>query len=149
MATPIPGTNSWVTITEANEYFEDKYNASAIWMALTNTQKGQLLITAFRWLMQQADYSLSKTDTSENIKAAQCEAAWFIYNFNDEMEKRRALYAQGVRNFRISEFSESLEEQQLPVNIAGLLEDYLSGLGGSLVTIDREEESNTGYESFQ
>jgi hypothetical protein len=144
MSLPVPGINSWVTISQADIYFLDKWGASSVWAGLTISQKSQLLISAYRWLQGLADYSLPPTNISAKIKQAQCEAAWFIYRFNEEAEKRRALYAQGVRTFRVSEFSETLEEQILPANIAGLLAGFVTGLGGSIVKIDRMEESNIG-----
>jgi hypothetical protein len=82
---------------------------------------------------------------SAALKQAQCEAAWFLFRFNEEQEKRAALYAQGVRSFRVSEFSETLEKQTLPANIAGLLTGYESG-GGYRVTLSRSEGANGGDE---
>lgn len=143
MGVPVPGTNSWATLAEANAYFADKWGAAATWAGLTNTQKSQLLITAYHWLMSMSEYSLSPADTSDQIKRAQFEAAWYLYNYSANMEKRRALYAQGVRSFKVSEFSESLAEAELPLHIAGLLDGYRTG-GGSMVSVSRTEEVNGG-----
>jgi hypothetical protein len=149
MSQPIPGINSWITRAEADAYFADKYGASAIWTALLQATRDQLIISACEWLMSAPGYSLSLTMTpTRKIKVAQCEAAWFLYRFNEEQERRRGLYAQGVRSFRVSEFSETLEKQELPANIAALLEGTETG-GGLMVKVSREEEVNGGDERAQ
>ena len=149
MAFPVPGTNSWVTIAEADSYFADKWGAATTWAGLTAVQKSQLLISAYNWLRSMSGYSLQPTAAAaQPLKNAQFEAAWFLYRFNEEQEKRRALYAQGVRTFRVSEFSETLECQQLPANIAGLLVGYESS-GGYHVKLSRTEGDNSGDERAQ
>lgn len=149
MSIPIPGTNSWITRAEADSYFADKYGASSSWAALAQPVRDQLIISAYNWLRSMSGYSLPATAAaSQPLKDAQCEAAWFLYRFNEEQEKRRALYAQGVRSFRVSEFSETLAEQMLPANIAGLLTGYESS-GGSRVTLTRSEGVNGGDERAQ
>lgn len=148
MSIPVPGTNLWATSMEADAYFADKYNASA-WAALTNAQKAQLLISAFNWINRFSAYSIPASLIDPKVKFAQFEAAWFLYHFNDEGEKRSALHAQGVRSFRVSEFSENLDEQTLPVNIQGLLIGFVSGVGDRTVTVTRQEKQNTGYGEFR
>jgi hypothetical protein len=136
----VVGTNSWVTLTEANTYFSNKWNAG-VWAGLTNTQKEQLLISAYNAIQACSDFSISPTSAAAKVKQAQCEMAWFIYKFEEESEHRQALYAQGVRQFSISSFSESLEESGLPANVKNLLGGFLIG---NLFTVNREFEDNEG-----
>ena len=100
------GTDSWVTVAEANTYLADKYGAST-WSALTDAIKQDLLITAFRAIYFSGDYNIPKTSTNEFVKNAQIETAWYLYNFNTEIEKRSALQEQGVLSFSLSKFSET------------------------------------------
>lgn len=132
-----PGTNSYCTLTEANAYMEEKFGASATWATLTDDEKKQLLISAYRWLRRLPDYSLSATITIKR-KYAQIELAWYMYNYIEEHEERSALYAQGVRDFRLSKWAEKLEESMIPYIVKDLLDDDLINLGGYFVEVTRE-----------
>ena len=133
----IIGTNSWCTIVYSNTYFSEKWNTSD-WATLTDNQKTQLLIHAYRWINQQSSLSISPAETEDIVKQAQCELAWYIYNYMPEHEKRRSLYIQGVTQFRISAFSESLKGAEFPGFILDMLEDYLTSVGGKFPYIERE-----------
>jgi len=125
-----------VTVAEADAYFLDRFNASA-WSTLTNTDKETVLISAYRWIQAQSLFSISPTATAEIIKQAQCETAWFMYNYFADYEDRRALYDQGVRDFKISEFEETLAGAQFPSFISGMLEDSIVSGGGTFPTAFR------------
>ena len=131
------GTNSWVTVAEADTYFLNRYGASG-WAGFSIANKEILLISAYNWIQQQAIFSISASSTSAKVKQAQYEAAWFLYNYMSSMEERRALYAQGVRSFHISKFSESLQAPEFPVFIATILEDSLTSAGGTFPTVSRD-----------
>jgi hypothetical protein len=133
----VVGTNSWVSVAEADIYFADRWNTSS-WAGLSNTQKEQLLITAYRWIQGSNLFSIAPSSTSEAVKQAQMELAWYIYNYMNETEKRRALYAQGVREFQLSKWEETLEESGFPDFIKDILADSLSGLGGYFPTASRD-----------
>lgn len=135
------GVNSWVTVVEADAYFSERWGASE-WSTLTNNQKEQLLITAYRWIQAQAGYTISAAATADKVKQAQYEAAWYLYRYYESHEERRALYAQGVREFEISKFTEKLERPEFPQDIAELLEDYADSLGGSFPMFNRDLSQN-------
>ena len=130
------GVNSWVTVAEADTYFSDRWLASG-WAGLTNTEKEQLLITAHNWIQAQREFDINEDSTNTKVKKAQLELAWFIYNYFEETEKRRALYAQGVRDFKLSKWEETLEEGGFPTFILDMLSDEITGLGGYFPTITR------------
>jgi hypothetical protein len=132
------GTNSWVSVAEADTYFSDHWTASSTWSGLTNTQKEQLLITAYRWIQAQSAFSISPAATAALVKTAQMELAWYVYNYMTETEDRRALYAQGVREFELSKWSETLEKGGFPPFIADYLDDYTTRVGGRFPTATRE-----------
>jgi len=140
----VVGTNSWVTVAQADTYLADKYGAGA-WAALdATTVKTPLLISAYRWLRRLSGYSLPAASLSQNLKDAQCEAAWYLYKHNDEAEKREALRAQGVKDFKVMSFSETLTASTLPAVIADLLSGFSSTYGHSRFTISRDLKTNSG-----
>lgn len=132
------GVNSWVTLAEANEYFEGKYQASTAWAALTDSVKNQLLVSAYRWIQQQTLFSISASSTAEIIKQAQCEAAWYLYSYGDEDEKRRALSGQGVTEFELDNWREKLSMYAFPGFLSDMLDDYYIGKGARSITFERD-----------
>lgn len=131
------GTNSWITRADADTYFSEKYGAGA-WATLTDSVKDQLLISAFRWIQQQSKFTIPASSTAEIVKQAQCEAAWFIYNYWTEYTKRQALTASGVKSFKISNFSETLELPTFPIFIGDMLDGFVTSQGGVFPTVSRE-----------
>jgi len=136
MATVIVGTNSWVTIVEADLYLDAKYGAGA-WASLSDVDKAALLISACRWIRNQSIFSIALSSTSQIVKDAQCEAAWYLYKYGEAHWKRTALYASGVRDFQVSKWSETLEEPTFPGNIAAMLSDSITGAGNEFPTVTR------------
>lgn len=131
--TLIIGVNTFVTLAEANDYLEGKLGANN-WSTLTDTEKKQCLISAFRWLLR---LGVSASATTTNVKYAQIELAWWLYQNYEEYEDREALYVSGVRNFRIGQWSESLTKSSLP----SFLEDLIPGIldiGGVFPEFNRE-----------
>lgn len=135
------GTNSWVTIAESNTYMADRWN-SAAWTdgTISDAQKEQLLVTAYRWIQAQPQFSIAASSTETAVKEAQIELAWYVYKFFDETEKRRALYAQGVRDFSLGKWEEELEKGGFPDFINDMLSDELTNLGGYFPTASRDFE---------
>lgn len=127
----VVGTNSWVTIAEADDYLTDRIDA-ADWFLLGDTDnpgivsKTSLLVSAFHWLNTSATISSSSTDDS--VKNAQIEAALFLQKHYTELDERRAAASMGVKTFRFSKRSEDLDLNRikLPEHIAGLLAGYTS-----------------------
>lgn len=141
----IVGTNSWATITQADDYFAAQYGRAA-WSALTLLQKTQLLITACLWIRQQSTLSVPLTDTTALVRNAQAEAAWFTLNWFGEYEKRRALISSGVKTFKVLDFSESLGEVTFPAFIADMLSDYSVGTAHQFPRMSRDLEANSSNE---
>ena len=133
----IAGTNSWVTIAEADTYLSTKWGASD-WATLNNiTEKTPLLISAFNFLRRQTGYEIDPASTDQAVKDAQCETAWFLYRHSDEWNKRSALYASGVRSFDVMSWSEDLEAPDLPKYIKDMLTDYATGNGNYISRVTR------------
>lgn len=132
----IVGTNSWVTVAEADTYFATKWGASA-WATLPNASKESLLITAYNWIQAQSMFTIAPSATDQYIKNAQFETAWYVYKFFDEHEKRRALIASGVTRFQISEFEEDLDRAGFPEFISDMLKDSITGGTGTFPVASR------------
>jgi len=132
-------TNTWITLIEANTYFSGKYGTEA-WETLPNETRKRLLISAYKWINRLPDYTISTI--TQNLKDAQGELAWYIYTYNDTHKKHQDLYASGVRDFRISKFTEKLDKPQLPDIVQDLLDEYNMNAGGYFPLVDREVEQN-------
>jgi hypothetical protein len=133
------GVNSWVTVAEADQYFEERWNAAA-WAGLSLTAKQQLLITAYRWIFYSPLFNIPASSTSETVKTAQMELAWYIYNYFQEHEDRQAIYSQGVRDFKLSRWEEELDKGGMPDIIKEILFDELINEGGVFPRVSRDFE---------
>ncbi len=127
--------NSWVTVVQANTYFADQWGADA-WATLTNTQKEQLLISAYRWIKSLKILTISTV--TDKLRNAQCETAWYIYKYKADHDKRAALYNQGVTEFEVLDFRELLHGARFPDYIMELLDNYISSGTAQIVTVTRE-----------
>jgi hypothetical protein len=130
------GVNSWISIADADEYFNDIWDGS-FWSSLSLANKKKLLITANKWILS-AGYSISPSSTSQKVKDAQCELAIEVYNSYDEYKKRKTLYGSGVRSFNFNGWSETLKKAELPVNVADLLEDFASNSNNKFFNLSRD-----------
>jgi hypothetical protein len=130
------GTNSWINILDANEYFSDIWDGS-FWSSLSLNQKQQLLITACKWVLR-SGYDIALTSTSQKVKDAQCELAIEVYNSYEEYKRRQTLYASGVRSFNFDGWAETLVKSELPANIQGLLENFAKNSNNKFFNLERD-----------
>jgi len=128
----VVGTNSWATVAEADSYLEDKINTEQ-WFALNDestpsgsVSKSTLLTSAFWWLMGAPQLSLSASLSSDDVKHAQIEAAFFLFEHYDALNERRAAIFTGVENFDLSRRSErfKIDQLKIPDHIMGILSSY-------------------------
>lgn len=117
----IPGTNSWITLAEANAYIEEIPGSSS-WTTLTPTEQSQYIITAYRKIY----FAFTIGTVTEKLKYAQAKFAYWLSQYMTEWEKRQALYASGVRSFSLPGWSETLESVDMPEDIKDILSDSLS-----------------------
>jgi hypothetical protein len=117
--------NSWVTIAEADTYLSDKFGASA-W--LLSTDKAALLITSFREIYFNPDFSIPKTSTNEAVKSAQIELAFWLLNYDVDRDKREALQIMGVTSAKADDTQENYNcKFILPPFVTNLLSGFLTG----------------------
>jgi len=127
----VVGTNSWVSIAEADAYLADRIDAEA-WFLLSDSgasgvrTKGSLLVSSFFWLQGSPQLEIASSSTDPNVKNAQIEAAWFLQEYYEEMKDRRAALASGVKSLRMSRRAEtlSLSNLSIPIHILGMLSEF-------------------------
>lgn len=134
----VVGTNSWVTIVEADTYFNNHIDGTK-WSGLANdAEKEKYLVTAFNWLLYDGNYELVPTTTATSVKYAQMEAALFLITNYDEFHKREALIASGVTEFTYSKWKEKLGAVNKPAIVDDMLNKggYVGGTYFVEISVD-------------
>lgn len=118
------GVNSWVTLIEAEAYFDTRWGEEAVnWLAQSDGEKEKTLVTAFNWLMTDPNYSLTATDTSQLLKNAQCEAALFLFESYTEYRRRENIIASGITEFQYGKnWKEKLSKITKPPAVTDFLD---------------------------
>lgn len=128
----VVGTNSWVTVAEADIYLTDRIGSTE-WFGLLDLPsnpgedaKETMLISAFYWLIGSPELNLTPSLSATNVKNAQIEAALFLLEHYDELNERRAFISAGGESFKLSKRSEdlNLKNLKIPPQIAGLIPEY-------------------------
>lgn len=114
------GTDTWVTLEQANAYFATRLGAS-FWGELGNAEKETLLVTAFYWLLHDGAFSLSPETDSQDVRIAQMEAAYFLHGNYLEYEQRAANIAGGGTSVSASKWSESYGTLSKPERVLSAL----------------------------
>ena len=144
----VVGTNSWVTETEANTYFEARVTASDYWVNLATINK-PALITAYKWL-NAGKYTFPATPT-QNMKDAQCEMALFLIQHQPDLDLRMGLQVQGVIQAGVVKEryrEDNTIELPMPPIVQTLLQEYSTDRPVYLVNIERNEEEGVGYDAY-
>jgi len=102
-----------------------------------------LLITAFKWILAQNEFSIALTATNDIVMQAQCEAAWFLYKYQEDYESRRALSASGVKAYKILDVTETLGDVVFPLFISGMLFDFSTDITNAFPRVQRDLTGNT------
>jgi len=128
----VVGTNSWASVAEADTYLTDRINATE-WFSLNVSPatpgavaKESLLVSAYYWLSGSPELEIPASVTDTDVKNAQIESAWFLYEHYTELNERRAAMYTGVESFKLSKKSENLniDNLQIPSYIMGMLRLY-------------------------
>lgn len=130
----------WATVAEADSFFGEEYGFSE-WDSYSDSEKEQLLTTAFRRLRYDHNYVWPATASNE-MQQANILLAYYTAT-DTESEKRASLQQQGVSKFQISKFSEEYRADtanvsQYPLRVANLISQYHSPGGSALGEITRE-----------
>ena len=127
----IVGTDTWVTIAQADAYFSTRFGASW-WTALTEADKTALLVTAFNWLLYDAAFALSPETDLPDVRVAQMEGAYFLHDHQAEYEGRTANIAGGVTSVSASKWGESYGTLKKPDRVLAALQraGVYNGAGG-------------------
>jgi hypothetical protein len=129
------GTNSWVTILEADAYLTDRIGASS-WFDLPDSpanpgedSKETMLVSAFYWLTGSPELEIPPNSADGVVKNAQIESALFLLEHYGTINEHRGFAYAGVESFSFSKRSESinLNKIKIPEHIIGLLPEYATG----------------------
>lgn len=159
VSTLVVGTNTYVTRVEANTYLEDSFAWAANWTALTDDQKDQTLLSAFRLLEKQlwsgvsvggtpffpatgvtdcAGTALSDSAVPQDIKDAQIELAYALSQdanlegATSTADNTKKLQAGSASiEFFNTDGSPDFANTRFPANVMELVRCYLSAYGVS------------------
>jgi len=133
----VVGTNSWVTVAEADTYLTDRLGTQD-WFTLDESpsapgepSKDTFLITAFNLLVNKGGYCLDPAMTDNRVKNSQSELAfYFVNNYNQFIADSDSI-SKGLKKFDLSEWSEEYFESwkgdfPLPASVSVFLTVYRS-----------------------
>lgn len=131
----IVGTNSWVTIAEADAYLTARLG-SQDWFTLSDSpaspgeeSKETFLVMAYNLLVNKPGYCLTPGMTDENVKNAQSEFAFYLSQDYASFIENADGAARGISSFKLSKWSESYfrnweGDYALPVFVNAFLDAY-------------------------
>jgi len=142
------GTNSWVTMTEANTFFEGRIKSSEYWIEDAD-DNCPALVTAYKWL-QSGKYSFPAT-VVQAMKDAQCEMAFFLLQHQSDLDLRVGLRVQGVIAAGVVKEKYRNDKYMvlpIPPIVKQLLGDYDTEKALFKVNLERNEEEGVDYDAF-
>jgi hypothetical protein len=144
------GENSWISIEDADTYFESRFGAEDTWAGLSLAQKTSALITAFKQIMSCRLFSVAADSDLAAVKEGQCEQAIYIVNNGQDTEARLALRSQGVTQSDVvgETYDVAGELSMIGPYAQGLLEGFrvngASGFFAGDLTNDENEQVSNG-----
>ena len=141
------GTNSWISVADANTYFGDRVGVTNYWCS--GAEKEEALVTAWRWLTGCSDYTFPATAV-QAMKDAQCEYALFLLQHQPDIDLRMGLQAQGVVEAGVvkEKYGVGPGGIPLPPIVQGLLRAYYTGATIKLLNLERDDEESVTYDAY-
>ncbi|MBM3210596.1 hypothetical protein FJZ33_00130 [Candidatus Poribacteria bacterium] len=136
------GTNSWVTLEEAEEYMSSRLGAYKFWY--TGVFKEAALITAYNFL-NSGKFEFP-ADISVNMKNAQCEMALFLLQHLEDMDARIGLQAQGVTSAGVVQEGYDLNavnDIPMPPTVYRYISVYKTETGFEKLDVERDDDDDT------
>jgi len=147
MADPlvVVGTNSWISLADAEIYMTTRLGASKVWTSsVVTVNKEAALITSYKQLMGCDKYSLPVTAV-QALKDAQCEMALFLLQHQDDIDSRKGLQAQGVLQAGIVEETYDKDRvgvMPIPPQVDNLLKDYRTESCIDSAQLERDDDES-------
>jgi hypothetical protein len=132
MSRLIIGTNSWLTVAEADAYMDVRFGSWEFWTDDTN--KEAALITAYKKIVQSGFFDSLPDTANENLKDAQCEMALYLIMEGGDLLRRAGLQAQGVVQAGIPKETydpEARGKLSFPPEVMALLKEYTNQDAGA------------------
>jgi len=122
------GTNTWLSLADAETYMVLRLNADAVWSdSVSDPTKEAALATAYFQLTNDDRFGFPDT-VVQVMKDGQCEQALFLLQNQGDMDARMGLRAQGVKSSTVVGESYADSNGTLPVPVSprvqNLLKDY-------------------------
>ena len=136
------GTDSWISLADANTFFESHIGSDP-WDALSDNNKEKYLKTAYRWIYYDSAFSAPASSTETAVKYGQCEAALFLINYYTEYDKHDAMGAMGIKSFGYSKRKEDLQTVKKPASVINYFSSVAMYTGG--VALFELTNSDTDY----
>ena len=139
------GTNSWISLADADIYMLTRIGATRIWKEETTLpDKEAALVTAFNTIKSSGLWTMPAIAT-QNMKNAQCEMALFLMKHQEDADARGGLQAQGVVAAGIVQETydpAKAGEVPVPAIVTQLLKEYAVNIpiGGAEIARDEDEE---------
>lgn len=129
MAKLTVGTNSWVTVAQADDYMDSRYGSWEFWDDSTN--KEAALITAYKAIVESGFFNNLPTIANQTVKDAQCELALFLVAEGGDILRRKGLQAQGVVGAGVAKETYDPNARgnlSFPPEVLVLLKDYTTSM---------------------
>lgn len=142
MAKLTVGTNSWVTVAEADAYMDSRFGSWEFWDDDIN--KDAALITAYKKIKQSGFFDSLPDTADENMKDAQCEMALYLVMEGGDLLRRSGLQAQGVVEAGIAKekYDPAVRGKlSFPPEVMSLLKEY-TNQDGSAFFFDLSRNDN-------
>jgi hypothetical protein len=146
VATITVGTNSWITLADAETFFGSRFASSEYWCS--GVDKTGALITAYHWLANNPNFTFPTTAT-QAMKDAQCEMALFLLQHQPDIDLRMGLQAQGVIEAGIVK-EKYARKSGLPIPpvVMALLDSLRGDSPIKMVNVERDENYGMDYNAY-
>ena len=141
------GTNSWVTVAEADTYLGDRVGVSQYWDAIA--EKAAALVTAYRWLVGSGEFAFPTTVT-QIMKDAQCEYALFMIQHQPDIDLRLGLQEQGVIEAGIvkEKYRGGNPGIPYPPIVQSMLRPFTTSGPFKLINLERDDNEDVEYDAY-
>lgn len=110
----VVGTDTWITLAEAETYFAKRPKTEP-WDSLDDPTKESWLFLSYQWIINDPAFEAPASSTATGVKYGQAEGALFLINSYDDYAMRDTLISSGVERFEYSKWKEDLGSLSKPL----------------------------------
>ena len=123
------GTNSWISVEEADDYMDSRYGSWEFWNDETN--KEAALVTSYKTIVDSGFFDNLPAVATQGMKDAQCELALFLVAEGGDILRRKGLQAQGVVGAGVAKETydpDARGKLSFPPEVLALLKEYTTSM---------------------